>query len=704
MNLSYREEGIASSGLMMVLAAESGLLSLSVSHCLLVLGGISLGCTALVAVHRIPSPQSFLSVSLGNIAFPLIALLFGWFPSLAWFVEKQLPLWPILSLWSGEFFFRASFLFSWLIVAIVLAQTIHKRRLEWGVLTRIRIAVGVSWLSFLLMFLCFQFFPQKREWFFYVTNSIGLALVAWVARSPYQSSLAPFARSAFTFFLITCMLATAGVLVGRVLFGGATVERMFLWAVTFALGWLISRSAGWVEQLLRPNRGCWVQTVSLTDAALRQPDFYETIARLLWILREPGGIDSTPAFWTFAPPRIFTIDIAGYLVERPSEVPSFVLREVRQEPYGILRSAALRKGQTRRLDLGAILQWLEEQQASTFILGRGEEGVEIGLTLPREAPSLSSSIEEVEAIRKLADTLAALYGKQYSLMESFARAQQAIQQADKSRSERARMEQEVITFKARNYQELQRLASLAAANAYTPATRLLLESLEQRLASCKPTLLLIPKGSDSLPLLARAHLQSGDPNRPFVITEGTMVREHQVERWLDPLFSPISLASEGTWVLRDGAALPGSVQKEIAILLGSKEKGYPSAFPVFCAPIFVFTHGGIFSSVDLENYLELTLAQWIQEHAEEPLWLPRLFDRPEDVRALLFDGLAREGLRQKGFSIGIEPAALAVLLEYPFPGEDAELMDMIVQLVAVSLGDVVRVSDLSILPKQRGSS
>ena len=51
-------------------------------------------------------------------------------------------------------------------------------------------------------------------------------------------------------------------------------------------------------------------------------------------------------------------------------------------------------------------------------------------------------------------------------------------------------------------------------------------------------------------------------------------------------------------------------------------------------------------------------------------------------------------MRAKGFGarvpVGIEDAAFARLLEYPFEGEDAELASMALQLVASCEGDVVR--------------
>ena len=47
--------------------------------------------------------------------------------------------------------------------------------------------------------------------------------------------------------------------------------------------------------------------------------------------------------------------------------------------------------------------------------------------------------------------------------------------------------------------------------------------------------------------------------------------------------------------------------------------------------------------------------------------------------------------------MGIDHAAYARLVDYSFPGEDAELAAIVQRLVATATGDVVRVSDVEAL-------
>ena len=91
------------------------------------------------------------------------------------------------------------------------------------------------------------------------------------------------------------------------------------------------------------------------------------------------------------------------------------------------------------------------------------------------------------------------------------------------------------------------------------------------------------------------------------------------------------------------------------------------------------------------------LATRLGDAMDAPATLPRLCERPEDIRAIMTDRLAREGLRVKGTPVGIESAAYARLVDYGFPGEEAELASVVQRLVARCAGEVVRAEDVEAL-------
>ncbi len=83
--------------------------------------------------------------------------------------------------------------------------------------------------------------------------------------------------------------------------------------------------------------------------------------------------------------------------------------------------------------------------------------------------------------------------------------------------------------------------------------------------------------------------------------------------------------------------------------------------------------------------------------SSEPIILPGLRDRAEDLRSIVADRLAREGLRVHGRPTGIDMAAFSILMEYDFEAEDAELAAIVTKLVARAENDVVRAKDVRAL-------
>jgi hypothetical protein len=240
-----------------------------------------------------------------------------------------------------------------------------------------------------------------------------------------------------------------------------------------------------------------------------------------------------------------------------------------------------------------------------------------------------------------------------------------------------------------------RLARPVTVGGYSAGSRMALEALERRTAIGAPIAVVAPRGVDAIPYLARAHLAGARRGAPLVLVDSTSAQEHDIARWSDPRLSPLALADRGMLVLLDGAALPPDVQQLVARAVAEKRVPWdrPQPLDVQLAFTAVLRPEQLVAEARLDPSLALRLA----DTRTSVVVLPRLCDRVEDLRAILTDRLAREGLGVLGRPVGIEQPAYARLIEHPFPGEDAELAVIVQRLVARCRGDVVRVADVDAL-------
>jgi DNA-binding NtrC family response regulator len=182
---------------------------------------------------------------------------------------------------------------------------------------------------------------------------------------------------------------------------------------------------------------------------------------------------------------------------------------------------------------------------------------------------------------------------------------------------------------------------------------------------------------------------------PLVLVDATSAREHDPARWTNPASSPLALADRGMLVLLDGAALPAEVQRLLATALAERRAPWerPGPLDVQLALTGVAPPDGLVEA----GRLDPSLAARLGDASASPVTLPRLRDRPEDLRAVLTDRLAREGLRVLGRPVGIDHGAYALLARHAFPGDDAELSALVQRLVgfvAEGFADVVRADDV----------
>jgi DNA-binding NtrC family response regulator len=221
-------------------------------------------------------------------------------------------------------------------------------------------------------------------------------------------------------------------------------------------------------------------------------------------------------------------------------------------------------------------------------------------------------------------------------------------------------------------------------------------SLERKMNVGAPMLLTGASGIDPVPVLARAFLMGPRRDAPFVVVDGTASQEHDLARWMDPALSPLALVDGGLLLLLDAAALPSDVQELLARVHAERRPPWERPEPLeFQLAAFVVEPSEA-SRARMASSLEARLSAAF----DDPVRLPRLRERAEDLRGVLIDRLAREGLRVRGTPVGLHDSAFAELVDHPFDGEDAELASIVIRLVARAQSvqaDVVRVEDVRAL-------
>lgn len=458
-------------------------------------------------------------------------------------------------------------------------------------------------------------------------------------------------------------------------------------ATTAAIAWAHRP----LSEPMYPGRGRFIAAFEKAEEALTRLAGDEAIATVLTLLRDPAGPDArSPALYLLHPARVLTVDSAGYVREKPGEVPPALLSLAKDEPYATLRYVSLEPLFVRRADLRPVSRWMADASVdlATVVTHEGEaEGVLV-MGLGRRTDPFT--LEEVVLVKRLCDKLASLCAMRAEAARGLLREQALMQSLSDKDDQLARMEHALSVLSAGNVAQTSRLAEPSTLGFYSPAARLAFDAIERRVQRGAPLVLLAPSGVDPVPYVARAHLSGPRRAEPFVVVDGTRTREHDVARWSDPLTSPFAIAHKGFLFLQDGAALPQDVQALIATCLAERRAPFAHAEPLDVTVGLSTAHG----IEVLPDLLEPTLAARLTEGLANAVTLPGLRDRAEDLRAIVTDRLAREGLRVRGAPVGIDDRAFAALCAYSFPGEDAELRGIVTRLVAHLPGDVVRASDV----------
>jgi hypothetical protein len=575
---------------------------------------------------------------------------------------------------------------------VLLGETewmLRRRRLEIGFPERALAIRALLWLSFggaLVVALMGRAEPGAIA-----RGAVALAsaLAGAAALHADAVQVARLARRATVLVLAGGGVALLGASVAA---GGAGLS----WEatlVTAAVALAVGAAAPALEGPLRPARGVWLDAFASARTAASRADPEDAIRDALLALRVPAGLSSpSPSLWTLGPGQVTAVDAAGYLHDRDAELPERLVAVAAGEPEGTLRADVLTALEVRRPDLRSLCKWMTDRDASLAAVVACDGEVEGMLVIPRVARDEPPTLEEVRALRVVADCLAAACRARAARAHMLSRMTRAAEQAERATEQLERWQHQAALDAGRHALAAARLARPASVGVYSAGSRMALEAIERRTAAGAPVAVVAPSGVDAIAYLARAHLAGIRSAGPLVVVDATSAREQDLARWGDPRASPLALAHGGMLVLLDGAALPADIQQLVARVLA--EKIAPWARPEPVDVELAITGMAHPEELVAAGRLDPSLALRLADACAFPVVLPRLCDRAEDLRAIITDHLAREGLRRFGAPVGIEQAAYARLLEYAFPGEDTELAVVVRRLVARCSGDMVRVADV----------
>jgi hypothetical protein len=472
---------------------------------------------------------------------------------------------------------------------------------------------------------------------------------------------------------------------------GATGPTAALVGGTVALG--VGTLGAWLERPFRPAEGRWLDAIVAAQAALARADPESSVERALAALRAAAGTSAeSPELWSLDPTRVVTIDAAGYARERAAALPSLLIEIAAAEPEATVRTELLEALLVRRPDLRALARWMDEHGAlAATLVTRDGEAIGV-LVVPRGSRRDPITLEEARALKGLADATSGACAGKSALARSWLRERDATARAEAAEHDLERRRHAESLESARVALCTSGHVHGVDVGRYSPAMRLAREALHRRAHLGAPLVVVAPFGLDPVPHLAEAHISGPRRDTPFVVVDATASSERDIRYWRDPAASPLALAHGGLLVLADGAVLPAEIQRLVAEALAERRVPWEGAEPLDLA--IALTSVVPLAGLGNGSRLDPALRARFGDDGEVEVVLPPLKDRPEDLRALLSDRLAREGLRDRGAPVGIDDAAFALLVDYRFPGDYAELVLVARRLVGGISGDVVRARDV----------
>jgi hypothetical protein len=651
-------------------------------------GAASVG--ALVALARLPSAGGLLE-SLRSARSLDAALFVGFLWGVATAVPAVYALFPAPNVRFDplvvDYATTSAGIGTLLVMVVATLRLRLVRRLELGIGDRIRsafalclaaftVAVPAAWLDVA---------PPDRVLPAAVTLAAGAA--AWAAITSEATLVTRVLRG-----LLAVTILGAPLLVAVTLFAELTPAHAPAAAL---VGGLIAIGVGLVAQRLArplgPEQSRWLLAFDRAAQDALQPEPNAALrATLIALGRITLTQDARPQIWQRDPGEVISVDVAGYLDVTRAEAPATIYELGMAEPERTLRSDVLRTLEVRRPEIRGLLAWMQARSAYSATIVVDEDGPLGFILLPEAGRRSPLTLEEARAVRLLADRVSSLLAVAAALARSREREIAAVARADAVDDECRRLEHIVHGLADRNQVASERLARPARAAAYSAAARGALIELERVGQSRSLSALVVPPGSSAIGWAAHLHLASERRGGPLVVLDAATAEEQRPTRWDEGAASPLAQADGGTLVVDNTLALPLGLQEAVAIALSRRAAHAPRS-SILPPGVVVILPKPAHELIE-HGTLSATLARWF---ADGEVLLPPLRERAEDLRALALDAVAKRCLELGREPLGIDALALRMLVEYDWPGNEAELGSVLARAALLARGLVITGDDLA---------
>ncbi|MCB9607625.1 MAG: hypothetical protein H6716_13605 [Polyangiaceae bacterium] len=553
------------------------------------------------------------------------------------------------------------------------------RRLELGVADRAAGALALATTAFLVAVPAALLDVAPPDRVLPIALLMAAFATTWTATTSEPTSVSKGLRG-----VLAVMLMGSPV----TLLAGVAARQAPQYAGTIVLGsCVLSIAVGLLARAVArpfgPEQSRWLDAIERATERALEPEPQTAIQRTLEALSKTSSMPGNrPELWQIDPPEAISVDIAGYLHSARAEAPASLFELASAEPERTLRAETLRLVQIRKPEVRPLLDWFDSRNAFSATLISEEEGPTGFILLPRGNRTAPMSLEEARAVRNLADRISALMGVAAALSRSQQRELAARAEMGELEAKRAELERALDAEGDVNRRATELLAQALTGVGYSPASRVALDELARlarRTGELTAGALLIqhPRGVDPVPWAARLHLDGPRSGTRFVVIDAARSEFHSPATWSSDT-SPCVLALRGTLMVLDAAALPSSIQEDLALRARSGEF------------LLVLSRGTERENNPLSPRLNRAVEQ-------AQVTLPCLAERAEELRPMLIERLAREGLRQRGEPLGVEPRVVALLIEHSWPGNERELDALVEALVQRAAGSVVTAADLAAL-------